>query len=54
MNENNTSNFKIRLNDKEINSQFREEIENIRIQKLSNRITLMTVLKYQILVYGVP
>ena len=44
MNENNTSKFKIRFNDESTDSQFQEEIENIRIDKLSNRITFISVL----------
>ena len=44
MNENNTSNFKIRLDDDEPESQFHEEMENIRIEKLGNRMTFISVL----------
>jgi len=44
MNENNTSNFNIRFNDESTDSQFQEETENIRIEKLSNRITFFSVL----------
>ena len=44
MDEKNTSNFKIRLDDEGQNSRFQEEMKNIRIEKLSNRITFISVL----------
>lgn len=44
MEEKDTSNFKIRLDDEGPDSRFKEEVENIRIEKLSNRITFISVL----------
>ncbi len=44
MNEKDTSNFKIRFDDEGPEPQFQEEMENIRIEKLSNRITFISVL----------
>ncbi|MDL1967577.1 MAG: hypothetical protein LWW97_03275 [Deltaproteobacteria bacterium] len=44
MEEKDTSNFKIGINDESQNHQFQEEMENIRIAKLSSRITFISVL----------
>ena len=44
MEEKDTSSFKIGIDDESQDSQFQEEIENTRIEKLSNRITLISVL----------
>jgi chromosome segregation ATPase len=44
MNENDKSDFKIGIDDEGPDRQFHEELENIRIEKLSNRITFISVL----------
>jgi len=44
MEEKDTSNFKIGIDDEGIDSRFQEEMENTRIEKLSNRITFISVL----------
>ena len=43
MNENNKSDFKIGIDDEGPDSRFQEEMDNIRIEKLSNRITFFSV-----------
>ena len=44
MNENDKSDFKIGIDDEGPDRQFQEEMENIRIEKLSNRMTFISVL----------
>lgn len=44
MNENDKSDFKIGMDDESQDHLFQEEMENIRIEKLSNRITFISVL----------
>jgi chromosome segregation ATPase len=44
MNENDKSDFKIGIDDEIQDHRFHEEMENIRIEKLSNRITFISVL----------
>lgn len=44
MEEKDTSNFKIGIDDESQDRQFQEEMENTRIEKLSNRITFISVL----------
>jgi len=44
MEEKNTSDFKIGIDDEGPDRQFQEEMENTRIEKLSNRITFFSVL----------
>lgn len=44
MNENDKSDFKIGIDDESQDHSFQEEMENTRIEKLSNRITFISVL----------
>ncbi len=44
MNENNKSDFKIGIDDEGPDPQFQEEMENIKIEKLSSRITFISIL----------
>ena len=44
MNENDKSDFKIGIDNESPDPQFQEEMDNIRIEKLSNRITFFSVL----------
>jgi hypothetical protein len=44
MENNSPSNFKIRLDDDNPEAIFKEEMDDLRIEKLSQRLTIMTIL----------